>query len=564
MAKFVGDRDNGNGTYTHFYDDGTYGTYRFSDHKEVERGYVDLNGDFGKEQQDQKARDKAKEEEKKAKDKAAKKATDDAKKKSEDAKKQAQDWDKYLDEVMKKISTATGFEREKLEMQFADAQKQRDNAWKIAQYQADIAAKTAAEQLAFQKGKWQDEKDLQTWSMSGYMGDGTSTLDRQKFEEEIAFKKNQWAQQYELDLRKQGFTEEEARWQRQQDEKKLNIDTRIREAALTGTYNGQMTEDAQKWRAQLGLDATKTAAQLSQSPENWFEAGAFYDAASKQGYIGDAASLLRSNLSSGGGGAVTPRTNSLDNVMNNLMPQEPQYSTMPVALQGGYPQGGYMETFPQGQTRMHTGQMPTDPVKNYVQDGGGMMYAGGSPGFNERYAGSPTQGYGQSETVYAGGSSGFNERMPMALQAQTNPYSTMTYQGPGTSTSPYSTPPASAGGALAPTGVESGTTTQGRYAIRPAVQRPVAQRPAPAQPAASTTTGWQASGVKQQQDAFANEAAKLATQANKWDVQQWQSYSPTKQGLLKSAWKSKGLNPDDVLYKFQTSGVANDGAGRAA
>lgn len=378
MASVIRSTDHGDGTYTQYFDDGTWGRYTFSDGSEVGRGRSSTIVPGAAHQNNAEA-DRAARQAQKELDDRNKKAKEDA----DAAQKNAAEWDKYLKGMADLMAKSAGARRKELEMQYADAQKNRNNAWKIAEYQTRVQAEVQRERLAFDKDKWKDEYNLQRWGLSGKMDDGS------------------------------------------------------------------YTDQAQQWRSQLGLQAAQIGAQLSQSPENWFEAGAFYDELAENGYLGDAASTLRTTLSSRGGSQVAPQTNSLPKVITNTQQGQNAPTQVPYALSGT------------------TGQWA-------------------HPGTIDTLASmTPEQRAAHRESV----------------RAEVGAYAPNSGVGPS---------------------------------------------------------------INDQRRAFADEAFTLAQNANQWAPDYWDNLGPTKQKLLQSAWKSKGLNPDDVLFKFQTMRPGQYESGRAA
>lgn len=437
----------------------------------------------------------------------------------------AKEWDKYMKDLGKLIEESSGFERKELKKKYQDARENRDNAYRIAEMQYNTQRDIADERLDFEQNKWGDEYANQIAAMTGRMADGTVTLDRDKFEKQYQLERDKWAQQYELDLRKQGFTEEQARWERQNKEQEFRQEFELKQGIALGRINGQMTDASREWQARLGLDAAKIAADLSQNPGDVFKLASFYNQAGQQGALGSAANILGSTLSSGRGQAEGPGTQSMDGVLTQLG-APPPYS--PQAQGGALPLGVPMALQSQGPLY----GMP----RPQGMDTDGLVRTADMPSLygpkNGRLPNAAASGMGPDGPLYAQ----TQASLPAYQSAAQLPTARMaSVQSPG-----YAPP----------TGVQPGT-----------YQQPL---PRALTPPSYTPTPPAQSSLMQQTNAFADEAFKLARDANQWAPGQWESYTPTTQSLLKGAWKSKGLNPDDVLFKNSVSGLGNEDSGRSA
>ena len=150
------------------------------------------------------------------------------------------------------------------------AQQQR-NA--IEQGQLDLSRQIDTEKLALQKEIQRGELALETSKTTGKMPDGTFTDAARAARVNEAMEMAKITGQVVPSYVTSSPTGNVGGFQ-YNDEASYNEAWRQASAAGTAPAT-QMTDAAQQWRTQAGLDYAKTAAQLAQNPENYFEAAAF-------------------------------------------------------------------------------------------------------------------------------------------------------------------------------------------------------------------------------------------------------------------------------------------------
>lgn len=215
--------------------------------------------------------------------------------------------------------------------------QQQQNA--IQQGQLDLEREIETEKLALQKEIQRGELALETSKTTGKMPDGTFTdaarAARVNEAMEMAKITGQVVPSYVTSSptgNVGGFS--------YNDEASYNEAWRQASAAGTAPAT-QMTDAAQQWRAQAGLDYAKTAAQLAQSPENYFEAAAFMRngaADASRGYLADINTQgLGSNVGFRSAGGNLPGTASMQTVAGQGTP------TNPAPITEATPSGGFNE-----------------------------------------------------------------------------------------------------------------------------------------------------------------------------------------------------------------------------
>lgn len=150
-----------------------------------------------------------------------------------------QQWDQYVNDIQQALQASSGFERVKLQRQYEDAEAGRQNAYKIAKLQSDTSRYgTDASR----------EVQLAQLKESQRQFDARHGLEMAQFEES-----------------------------KRQFEKNFGLS----EAGVTGTYNGQPTEAARQFNANLGqrqyeygtdygLRRAQAIAQYSSTPDQMF------------------------------------------------------------------------------------------------------------------------------------------------------------------------------------------------------------------------------------------------------------------------------------------------------
>lgn len=434
-------------------------------------------------------------------------------------------------------SHALESEIERGKMSLAQLTEEHQNA--IATGQLDLAREIQTRQQALEEQIQTQESELNYMKTSGYMDNGQLTEEARAQRRQEAIAQAQTTGFYvpsyaevvpEGTIGNYGYN----------DERSYNEAVRL--SQQDGSYSGgQMTDAAQQWRVNAGLDYAKTAAAMSQTPEDYFLSAAYMRNAGQTGALGFLDAVNQQGLGSSVGfrtaGGPTPRTNSMANVaaggQTNVQGGPAPQPNMGVAVD--------MEQA-QPEMQMKVGIPGEQPVPQFVTDTGQQMFAGGGGRFDER-AGRPITGRGAAPSD---GPSPSLTQAAAANDGNAQVYKTQMYKPPAPQPTVAQTTGAQAqnGGQVQTPGFiqtnrpQAPAAVNSQSAIPGGVTDVAAQRLAAFQPI------------------FQRGAHKLAPGA-------LEALSPTERGLLTSAAKASGINPADFEQTYKRSHTFNtESAGR--
>ncbi len=477
-------------------------------------------------------------------------------------------------------------ELDNMKLELAKLTQQQQNA--IAQGQLDLSREIETKKLALQTEIERGQLDLETYKTTGRMPDGTFTegARAQRVSEAMEMAKitGRVVPSYATSAPSGnvgGFS--------YTDEASYN--EAWRQATAAGTAPAaEMTDAAQQWRAQLGVQYAQTAAQLAQNPENYFEAAAFSRSGAADAARGYLADINNTGLGSNVGfrSAATgnlPGTASMQTVAGQGTP------TNPAPGQAVEPPGGanrqnlaisqfltenpgftrqdaitWLASNPEGAAGMlqraqeRLGQVAPGSAQNTRTQISQFMTE--NPGFDEAAArawlasnpegaagmlqrGNERLGLGTStgrpESVYAGGSPTFNEGPSRSIsnaekvRAGEGEIYTTTMHADGTP-APQNTLP-------------SGGFTDAFTTSQAAIPQTAQGIPTPAAAIANVGDPYSIEDrarLNQYGEVFKAGAHKLAPGA-------LEAMSPTERSLFNSAARASGIRPEDFEQQFKRS-----------
>ena len=223
-----------------------------------------------------------------------------------------------IDQFNRQFSLNSEIERRQISL--AELTQQQQNA--VAQGNLDLAREIQTRQVQLQAEQQAAQQELDRIKTSGFMENGNLTEEARQARFNEA---NQRAQTmgFYMPSYAEVIPEGNIGGFGYNDERSYHAASMMAEQAGT-LPQGQMTDEAQKWRAQAGLEYARTAAQLSSNPADYFESAAYMRNAGNTGALGflDAINKngLGSNVGFRTGAGATPQTNSMANVAGTPTP----------------------------------------------------------------------------------------------------------------------------------------------------------------------------------------------------------------------------------------------------
>lgn len=370
--------------------------------------------------------------------------------------------------------------------QLAELTQQQQNA--VATGQLELSRQIQTQTLALQQKQQDDQARLDRSKVSGYMETGDLTEDARAKRRQEALSQAQTMGFYQPSYAEVVPTGKVGGFD-YNDERSFNEATRM--ATEAGTIaQPQMTDEAQKWRAQMGLDYAKTAAELSSHPEDYFKSAAYMRNAAGTGALGFLDDINKGGLGSSSGfrGTATSPT--------------PATGSMASIAAGG--QTGAPVT-------------PGFAVDPAISAPGNMMYAGGTPGFVETArTGAVREGPSASLSQAGAVNDGTGQTYQSSMHVDATPDLPKFMATPTPVTPGY------------PAQSAEPSVVNAQSAVPGAVPDVAQQRLAAFQPM------------------FMRGAQKLAPGA-------LESMSPTEKALFTSAANASGINPDDFNQAYKRS-----------
>jgi hypothetical protein len=234
------------------------------------------------------------------------------------------------------------------EMALAELTQQQNNA--IQRGELDLAREMQTRKVALEEELGRGQLALDKMQTSGYMDNGQLTEDARQNRVEEALRQAEISGVFtDPDTGEvKGVTE--ARRQHEAEMALKNTQT------MGVDENGNLTDAGQQWRSQMGLDYARTAAQLAQSPADYFESAAYMRGAQGSGATSFLDTINQTGFGSNMGFRSAqqglPQVNSMQNIAQGGQPAPqagqtptgqpmPQYPDRPIGTEGvqGTPQG---------------------------------------------------------------------------------------------------------------------------------------------------------------------------------------------------------------------------------